>query len=138
MELCSRIVEFLLWVLLTAAIVLLSLSPSLNIAPAILLVGGDKSAHFLAYTVLGLWTFLVLGSIFTGFTEKITQRFISSVVYCTIIGGMLELLQPRFGRTMDLGDFFADVGGGITGALIGVILIRALKEKTAPSQSGKS
>ncbi len=126
MNLCGKITECILLLLLTVLIVMFSLSPGSTIAPAVRLVGGDKIAHFLAYSALGFWTYISLGSVFKGFREKASRRFYTAVLYCILVGGIMEVLQPWFGRTMSFTDFLMDAAGGIAGALLGVLSVRGI------------
>ncbi len=124
MNICGKIVELLLWLLFTCAIILVSLSPPALVAPAIIRFGGDKIAHFAAYAALGFITFLVFGSVFSSLRKQLSRRYLMTVIYCAVIGGTLEVLQPAFGRTFLVLDFVVDVAGGAAGALVALGIVK--------------
>ena len=124
MNICGKIVELLLWLLVTCAIILVSLSPPAMVAPAIMRFGGDKIAHFAAYAALGFITFLVFGSVFSSLRTQLSRRYLVTVLYCAAVGGALEVLQPAFGRTFLVLDFFVDIAGGAAGALIALGIVK--------------
>lgn len=131
MELSKKITEFLLLLLLTSAIMFLSLSPSSAVAPAVRMVGGDKIAHFLAYSALGFWTFFSLGDVWSALRSRYLRRYVISVVYCVVIGTVLELVQPMFGRTTSVWDFTANTAGALFGTLAALLIIRAGLRRSA-------
>lgn len=75
----------------------------------------DKVQHSLAYGVLSFFLTLSLRS--WGILRK---DIIVSLIICALLGGMLEIIQSRYGRMMEMGDFIADV----IGASIGIFLVR--------------
>lgn len=140
MELSKKITEFLLLILLTSAVIFLSLSPSSAVAPAVRMVGGDKFAHFLAYSALGFWTFFALGNVIASLRRRMLRRYVISVVYCFTVGGVLELVQPMFERTSSLWDVAANTAGALFGTLAALLILRAVSkqvnEKSSRKQSG--
>jgi VanZ family protein len=82
----------------------------------------DKVQHGFAYAVLAVFTFLALDAWGLG-------QFKSPVVFlfCSFIGGGLEILQFYSGRMMDLNDFIADTVGAITGILIIRFFLRVFR-----------
>lgn len=123
MNTSGKITEFLLWLLLTAGIVMVSLTPS-PVIPESIILSSDKVSHFLAYMVLAGWTFLASGTFIPKGEKKDLKRWIFAVLYGTVLGGAMELLQPYFGRTMSFMDFVADIAGSIVGATLGILVLR--------------
>lgn len=73
----------------------------------------DKFQHGLAYAVLA---FFFCMSIRTWGVKKF--QLIITVIFCGVVGGGLEILQSRYGRMMELGDFLADLSGASLACLI--------------------
>ena len=114
----SKISRFLL-VLIALGILVLSLLPKPPLNDVFKLKSLD---HFLAYSVLGFFVFLsiyIKGSYF--------PPFLKALIYCTIYGGAIELLQKYTGRKPEIFDFLMDGAGAACGALLGIgadLLIR--------------
>lgn len=123
MRICAIVAEVLLWIMLAVSIGFLSLSPSQAIAPAIQLVGTALVGHLLGYAVLGFWTFHVFGRLFPLFFQNTVRRIGLTVLVCLAAGGILELIQPFFGRTYSPADILANIAGGTAGALLGYFLL---------------
>lgn len=70
--------------------------------------GGDKVVHFLAFAILA-------------FPIACTGRLRMSILFfaCSIYGGVIELLQPSFGRGAEVLDWIADMLGVAFGIFIG-------------------
>jgi len=70
--------------------------------------GGDKVVHFLAFAILA-------------FPIACTGRLGMSILFfaCSIYGGVIELLQPSFGREAEVLDWIADMLGVAFGIFIG-------------------
>lgn len=73
----------------------------------------DKVEHALAYGVQAFFLILTLRT--WGFQG---QGYLLTVLVCAVLGGALEIIQSRFGRSMDLYDFVADVAGALGGAAV--------------------
>lgn len=71
--------------------------------------GGDKLHHFLAFGMLVLPTALV------------RPRWTIWAVLATVAyGGVIEIIQPYFGRERELADVRADAIGAVAAAVIGL------------------
>jgi hypothetical protein len=70
--------------------------------------GGDKVVHFLAFAILA-------------FPIACTGRLRMSILFfaCSIYGGVIELLQPSFGRGAEVLDWIADMLGVAFGIFVG-------------------
>jgi len=70
--------------------------------------GGDKVVHFLAFAILA-------------FPIAFTGRLRMSILFfaCSIYGGVIELLQPSFGRGAEVLDWIADMLGVAFGIFVG-------------------
>lgn len=71
----------------------------------------DKVYHFIAFAVLIFPIIL---------TEP--RRWFWAIPACVAFGGMIELIQPSFGRTAEWLDFGADVSGVLAGAVLAELL----------------
>ncbi len=80
--------------------------------------GGDKTAHVIAYALLGALVYLSLwsGGRVRGFAALVTLGV--ALAY----GALDELTQPLVGRSCELGDWVADAAGAAlaVGVLSGV------------------
>ncbi|HEY6362444.1 MAG TPA: VanZ family protein [Vicinamibacterales bacterium] len=76
----------------------------------------DKSAHLIAYTVLGL---TAVRAVAGGLPRRITVRMAAMAIAITVGHGMSDEFHQRFvpGRSADLADLAADA----TGALLATI-----------------
>jgi len=114
-------------VLLTVTV--LSLSPSSGSTDLISWIPfGDKGAHALAYAALGFCMFCAVAARGeSGYPRAVigTNRWrIGAVaVLLVAIGLTIELVQPRFGRSMELLDFVADGVGGLLGIAAGLSVL---------------
>jgi len=114
-------------VLLTVTV--LSLSPSSGSAGLISwLPFGDKGAHALAYAALGFCMFCAVaarGETWHPGAAIWTNRWrIGAVAVLLIaIGLTIELVQPRFGRSMEMLDLVADGIGGLLGIAVGILAL---------------
>ena len=50
-----------------------------------------------------------------------------------VFGGVIELIQPFFGRSSELADFWADAAGVGAGTVLGLSLRALAKRRTSPS-----
>lgn len=84
----------------------------------------DKLAHFAAFFVLvfvpvvtapGRWRWILPSAI--------------------AFGGLIELVQPQFGRHADWLDFWANNAGAVCGALLGVLSSRPLLRRLAAARA---
>ena len=73
--------------------------------------GSDKADHLLAYAVLSLFVTL-------GFSHARSRpiAWIALALACVAYGGLVELVQPSFGRFAEWKDLLADAIGSILGA----------------------
>lgn len=107
--------------LLVIAIVYLSLTSR---SVGVQLAHMDKVQHALAYAVLA---FFMLLSVRSWGLEK--GSIAVTFILCALIGGSLEIIQARYGRMMELGDFAADMAG----TLLGCLAVRALSSIASKS-----
>lgn len=106
-----------------AVVAAVSLVPGGSLPP--MAPGGDKLAHFLAYAGMGLCFFVWFirpegGNLATG---------LAAIVCAGLLGGLLEVAQPFFGRSMEFWDFVSDVGGAFFGVAAGEAAWFALKKR---------
>ncbi len=83
----------------------------------------DKAEHAAAYAALGLLVFVATG-------KKSAAFVLISVGVCSLYGGLIEIIQPYFGRDRELADWIADICGVLAGTLLGV-LARSLLDQRA-------
>lgn len=108
-------------VVVIAAIAYLTLVPSpLPEPPMPLFEGADKVIHGLMFLVLAWCLNLDLSR------QKTFVTAIVAFVLATGYGGLIEILQGamQLGRSADILDFAADVGGAAVGALISYLTKR--------------
>ena len=81
--------------------------------------GTDKVVHLIAFAVLA-------------FPLARTGRFglIPVFVVASAFGGMIEVIQPSFGRSADMQDWIADVVGVATGIILALLYRRLRKHPT--------
>lgn len=73
--------------------------------------GGDKLHHLLAFAALALPT------------AALTPRRLPLIlVVLAVFGSMIEVIQPFVGRSRELADLIADLGGLAIGSLTGLAL----------------
>ena len=80
--------------------------------------GNDKIAHFSAYLGLVLAAALLRPKSIAFYTA-------SAVFY----GGLIELIQPSFGREKEVLDFVANSLGALCGGALGLVAARFRKSK---------
>jgi VanZ family protein len=99
--------------LIAAIIAVLTLMPPG--AAALDVPGGDKLHHLLAFAALA-------------FPVALSQpRHVpAALIAIMLFGGIIELVQPRFGRSAELTDFLADAAGALIGSATGLGLRRML------------
>ena len=85
----------------------------------------DKLAHFLAFFTL------VFVPVLTA-----PGRWRWMLPCAVAFGGIIELLQPQFGRHTDWYDFWANNAGAASGALLRVVLGRPLLRRLAAARPG--
>ncbi len=73
--------------------------------------GNDKMQHMLAFGALALPTAMVR-----------PRWALWSVLATVAYGGLIEVMQPWFGRSADLLDLRADAIGAVCGAILGGVL----------------
>lgn len=87
----------------------------------------DKVAHF-----TGFFT-LVFVSVVTA-----PARWRWMLPFAIAFGGLIELMQPQFGRQADWYDFWANNAGAASGAILGVLLGRPLLRRLARARAGNA
>ncbi len=94
-----------LTVFVAITIAILTLSPIEQFGPA----GSDKIFHALAFAALAFPLSVV------------RPRYALWVVFGVFAyGGMIQLIQPHVGRTADVWDLLADLGGAAIGGTLGM------------------
>ena len=80
--------------------------------------GSDKVVHLIAFASLA-------------FPLARTGRFglIPVLVGATAFGGMIEVIQPSFGRSADMQDWIADIIGVALGIALGLLYRRLRKHR---------
>ena len=80
--------------------------------------GSDKIVHLIAFAALG-------------FPLARTGRFglIPVFVGASTFGGLIELIQPSFGRSADMQDWIADIVGVTLGITIALLYCRLRKHR---------
>lgn len=106
------------------AVAVVSLVPGGSL-PIGIVPNGDKWGHFLAYSAVGFCFFLSFlrpeGSNIAG--------ALAAVLCSGLLGGLIELVQPFFGRSMEGLDLVCDIAGAILGAGAGESLWLGLKKR---------
>ena len=97
---------------IAAAITILSLMPQAATPDA---PGNDKLHHFVAYAALAF-----------PFCAARPRVAIWMVPLAIAYGGIIELIQPYFGRHADWGDFLANSTGALIGALMAWVAHRSV------------
>jgi VanZ family protein len=81
----------------------------------------DKELHFTAYFGLAAMTTMILG---------LERRTLWALLGLAALGGALEILQGYTGRDPDIYDELANILGIASGALIALVVTRALRSRT--------
>ena len=119
------LVELFIWVAVTFGIIVLSLvSVSM---PEVAGNNTDKVAHAFAYFVLGFFSLIAARRLALPGAYRAGGAFLWSTLYCAVMGGGLEILQGFTGRTPDILDFAADMGGCIIGALLALAVLHLFR-----------
>jgi len=88
----------------------------------------DKSIHFLAYAVLSFLLAMLMNLMGVRGWRVCWEALLIAVVY----GAVDELAQiPIPGRTAELGDWFADVTGALTGVICYWLTMVAARERVS-------
>lgn len=102
----AQILGFGLTLLISGMIAILALAPVSSKG----IPGSDKRHHFVAFVALAFPL------------PFVRPRFFWPVLATVIFyGGMIELIQPSFGRQAEVGDLVADSLGTMVGASLGVL-----------------
>jgi len=80
--------------------------------------GSDKVVHLIAFSALA-------------FPLARTGRFGLIPVFfgASTFGGLIELIQPSFGRSADMQDWIADIAGVALGMMLGLLYRRLRKHR---------
>ena len=78
---------------------------------------GDKTEHFVGYAILASLLMLVL-------PMRLSIRMVAVVLICAIYGAFDEWTQPIMGRTTDVRDWLADVGGAMSAVVLCWLIAR--------------
>jgi len=121
----------ILSVLVAICITVLSFIPSRGLGDITSRIPfADKGAHALAYAVFGFFLYLaVSSSVENGADVRkkklgIVGKIVLVFLVGTLFGLLIELLQPVFGRGMELADLIADAIGTLTGAVLAQLFLR--------------
>lgn len=123
----TRIMGMVLTPVVMLTITILSLTPGENLSsttwyPLI----GDKGAHALAYTALGCFLQFALSGrhVPTSFTSMLKEngwRVPLVLGISIVLGTIIEIVQPFFGRSFEMLDIVAEVVGTLVGILFALI-----------------
>ena len=80
--------------------------------------GSDKVVHLIAFAALA-------------FPLAHTGRFglIPIFIAASAYGGIIEVLQPSFGRSADMQDWIADIAGVVLGIVLALLYLRLRKHR---------
>lgn len=78
----------------------------------------DKLAHFAVYSILGILLFLCISLR----NIKPLKVALLVIVIAATYGALDELTQPYFQRDCSIYDWYADLGGTVTAALLGTLV----------------
>ncbi|MFA5446941.1 MAG: antibiotic resistance protein VanZ [Sphaerochaeta sp.] len=132
------------WVLTTLVVVLIlyfSFIPAESAPRVSWIPFADKGAHLIAYAAFGFSSFLATLEI-PGFSTRKRRRglpsaalhisswsgrsIIISLVTGTVLGALVEILQPLFGRSREWADLLADFMGLVVGLAVVLVLLKVL------------
>jgi len=82
-------------------------------------VGNDKLLHFIAYFALAGLVSISTWSV---------RWCLFAVAFIIVLGGVLEIVQPHYGRAGDWLDFFADAAGAVSGFLAAFAIRQVFSE----------
>jgi VanZ family protein len=85
----------------------------------------DKIGHFVAYVILGACALAAA-------ERKGVPELLIVTVACSLLGGILELVQPLVGRSRELADFMVDLAGSALGAGIAAAAALIKRRKARP------
>lgn len=114
----SRSLLLFFWISCLGGITIMSLLPPSQ--AQVPLTVSDKILHIAAYTAAGFLTLLVQAS---RADRSGIHSLGTSVLLCVLLGGIIEILQPLTGRSMELLDVGADAVGALLGSGIAVLLV---------------
>lgn len=115
--------------LVLLVVIVLSLSPSNGSVGLISwLPFGDKGAHALAYMALGFCMFCAVAArgktwCLGDFIVINRWRIGAVATLLLVIGLAIELVQPRFGRSLEMLDLVADGIGSLLGIGVGILAL---------------
>lgn len=119
----------------TIAIILLSLLPSSQVPQTDWIPFGDKGAHMLAYTCLGICFFSAFSgasfSMHKGERDILDSNWSSLPTLFTIVVGLpigiiIEFIQSHVGRDFELLDIVADGLGLLVGCAISLFVLKQI------------
>ena len=112
-----HILRLSIFILIASVILVLSLVPR---PPEVIKVFSfsDKIEHFAAYIALSLsFAFLI-------FSCNLRKTAVFAVLFSSLYGGVIEVLQGFTGRSPEFLDLLSDTAGAVTGTLIYFLLRR--------------
>jgi VanZ family protein len=95
------------WVLTIATILVLSLLPATHPYSDLLSPTVADLGHFPAYGLLTLMTILMLSTM----VRSTLMVLLASILAVSMIGGIIEAIQPYFDRTFSVTDLLANIAG---------------------------
>jgi fumarate hydratase subunit alpha len=111
--------------LVIVAIVVLSLLPSKEVSALVTpLPFADKGAHFIAYAVASWLLILAFGR----------ERTLFVFIVTSLLGLLIEVIQPHFGRTFDPLDLVVNCVGALFGVFLGRVYLKYEEKKMGKSK----
>lgn len=104
----SRQASVICLVIVALAVIVLSLTPRPEEILGRLSIY-DKADHFAAYVAVGFFAMRSIGRLGA-------RSLVLAIVASAALGGLIEIVQPYFGRRKELADFLVDLGGATVGA----------------------